>query len=95
MAVRTGLQPRRRRRSGVGDITRGNPFRDLARSEKRRESVDRSERLIKKIIKERTRKGDTPEMKKRLERAIRSGVSQGISGEGVEIDFKPRRRKKR
>jgi len=27
MAVRTGLQPRGRRRSGVGDVERGNPRR--------------------------------------------------------------------
>ncbi|KKK77438.1 hypothetical protein LCGC14_2853610 [marine sediment metagenome] len=97
MAVRTGLQPRRRR-GGAGDITRGNPFRDLTHEETlkrvkkkvRKGDIKRSRRLIKKMLKEPTT-GD-PE---RRERAIRSGVSEGISEEGVKIDFKPRNRPER
>ena len=97
MAVRTGLQPRRKR-MGLGDITGGNPFRDLAREERlkgvkkevRKGDIKRSRRLIKKMLKE-PATGD-PE---RRERAIRSGVSQAISEEGVKIDFKPRNRPER
>ena len=95
MAIRTNLQPRRKRMD-LG-IIRGKPLTKLRKREKKikliKQGINRDRKLIEKILKDKALQGSMSN--KAFERAVKSGVSQGGSGRGVTVDFKKRKKRKK
>ncbi len=91
MAVRTGLQPRRRR-MGLGDLEKGLPLKRMERHESEKERIEKLRKIVDEGVKRAMLPSDTKEFKKKLGQAIRQGVSQGASEKGVKIKFKKRRK---
>ena len=97
MAVRTGLQPRRSRI--VKDLGGGASISNLLKAERLKkemalQEVERARSRIKKLV-------NDPEIAKglnlspeRLEREVKQGISQSISGRSVKIKFKKREKRK-
>jgi len=91
MAVRTDLQPKRKR-LGLGDIDKGNPFKKLRESKRKKRRAKKDVENLHKILKDPSIREGLDISDKAFERAVRQGVSEGVSGSGVKIRFKKRKK---